>query len=81
MLSQDLTQGYGPERYSIPRAQKGEYTIIVHYFNDNPNLLGGETHVNVVLRRFAGTTGEQIGRRTIILRQKDATVTVAKVRF
>ena len=35
----------------------GTYTVIVHYFRQ-PNLLGGETHVNVVVTRNAGTPQE-----------------------
>ena len=54
-LSPDLTQGYGPERYLVPAAAKGEYKILVHYYRANPNLLGGETHVNVTITRFAGS--------------------------
>ena len=57
-LSQDQTQGYGPERYQIAKAQPGEYRVIVHYFAANPNLLAGETHVNVVVTRNAGTPQE-----------------------
>ena len=54
-LSEDQTQGYGPERYRIAKAQTGEYKVMVHNFNPNPNLLGGETHVQVVVTRDAGT--------------------------
>ena len=68
-LSQDQTQGYGPERYQIAKAQPGEYTIIVHYFRPNPNLLGGETHVSVRVTRFAGTPRESTERHTVILKK------------
>src|SRR5580658_5791848 len=51
-LSQDQTQGYGPERYQTVKALTGEYQIKVHYFSANPNLIGGETHVNVLVTRF-----------------------------
>ncbi len=68
-LSQDQTQGYGPERYQIAKAQPGVYTIIVHYFGVNPNLLGGETHVSVNVTRFAGTPKETSQRHTVILKQ------------
>jgi len=57
-LSQDQTQGYGPERYQVVKALPGKYKVLVHYFQANPNLLGGETHVNVSVTRFAGTKQE-----------------------
>ncbi len=80
-LSQDQTQGYGPERYQIAKAQPGVYTLIVHYFRPNPNLLGGETHVNVRVTRFAGTPQETVERHTVILKQHNEQVEVAKIKF
>ncbi len=80
-LSQDQTQGYGPERYQIAKAQPGVYTILVHYFGVNANLLGGETHVSVTVTRFAGTPKEKSERHTVILKQHNQQVEVCKVKF
>jgi hypothetical protein len=80
-LSQDQTQGYGPERYQIVKAQSGEYKIMVHYYSANANLIGGETHVNVVITRHGGTPQEVVERHTVILRKKDEAVEVTKVKF
>jgi len=80
-LSQDQTQGYGPERYQVAKAQPGVYTLIVHYFRPNPNLLGGETHVNVRVTRFAGSPQETVERHTVILKQHNEQVEVAKIKF
>jgi hypothetical protein len=80
-LSQDMTQGYGPERYQIKKAQKGTYRVIVNYYNMNPNLLAGETHVNVTVTKFAGTPQETTERHTVILRQSKEEVEVCRVEF
>jgi uncharacterized protein YfaP (DUF2135 family) len=80
-LSDDQTQGYGPERYQICKAAAGTYRIIVHYFRQNANLLGGETHVNVVITRYAGTRQEVSERHTVILKRADEQVLVGKVKF
>ncbi len=80
-LSEDQTQGYGPERYQVGKALAGEYKIIVHYFGANPNLLGGETHVNVLVTRFAGTPQEKTERRTVILKKQDEQVEVCKEKY
>ena len=80
-LSQDQTQGYGPERYQIRKAPKGEFTILVHNFRPNPNLLGGETHVNVTITRYAGTDREKVERRTVILQREGEMIEVTKVRY
>jgi tetratricopeptide (TPR) repeat protein len=79
-LSQDQTQGYGPERYQVQTAIPGVYTVIVHYFAANANLLGGETHVNVIVAKHAGTPEEQVERHTVILRQANEQVEVCKVK-
>jgi hypothetical protein len=80
-LSQDMTQGYGPERYQIAKAQSGAYTVVVHYFGTNPNLLGGETHVNVAVVRKAGSADETVERRTVVLKKHGEQVEVCKVKF
>jgi hypothetical protein len=80
-LSQDQTQGYGPERYHIGKARPGTYLIKVHYFSANPNLLAGETHVNVVITRYAGTPQEVVERHTVILKRHGEEVEVARVKF
>jgi von Willebrand factor type A domain/Vault protein inter-alpha-trypsin domain len=80
-LSQDQTQGYGPERYQIPQASKGEYKVMVHYFGINRNLLGGETYVQVMVTRNAGSPQEVTERHTVILKKHNDEVEVCRVKF
>jgi hypothetical protein len=80
-LSQDQTQGYGPERYQIPGASRGVYKVLVHYYGINRNLLGGETHVQVVVTRNAGSPQEETQRHTVILKRHDEQVEVCQVKF
>jgi hypothetical protein len=81
MLSEDQTQGYGPERYQIAKAPKGKFTIKCHYYRANQNLVAGETSVNVVVTRNAGTPQETTQRYTIILKRQGEEVTVCEVEF
>jgi hypothetical protein len=78
-LSKDQTQGYGPERYRIARAVPGAYKVLVHYFGTNPNLLGGETHVQVSVTRHAGTPRETTRRHTVVLKKHNQQVDVCTV--
>jgi hypothetical protein len=80
-LTEDQTQGYGPERYQIKNAQRGLYRVIVHYFRPNPNLLAGETHVNVVITEHAGTPQERTERKTVILRRHNEEAEVGQIEF
>ena len=79
-LSQDQTQGYGPERYQVEKALPGVYTIIVHYYRADANLLAGETHVNVLVTKHAGTPDETVERHTVLLKQANEQVEVCKVK-
>ncbi|HEX5270158.1 MAG TPA: VIT domain-containing protein [Gemmataceae bacterium] len=78
-LSDDMTQGYGPERYRITALAKGRYRVMVHYYRANPNLLAGETNVNVVVTRHAGTPQETTERHTVILKKQGEAVEVCRV--
>jgi hypothetical protein len=80
-LSQDQTQGYGPERYQTAKAAKGIYRVMVHYFRANANLLAGETHVNVVVARHAGTPQEVVQRHTVILKKHGEAVEVCQIEY
>ena len=80
-LTEDVTQGYGPERYVAKKAGKGEYAIVVHYYSANPNLIAGETHVNVIVTKFAGTPNEKVERRTVILKKANEQVEVCRVKY
>ncbi len=80
-LSQDQTQGYGPERYQIVNAPKGTFQVLVHYYSTNPNLLGGESNVKVSVTRNSGRENEQTENHTIILKNRNEQVEVCKVKF
>ena len=58
-ISNDMTQGYGPEEYAIHRAPRGEYQVRVNGFDAdriNPN---GAGHVLVRLVRNFGRASER----------------------
>jgi hypothetical protein len=55
--------------------------VKVHYFRSNPNLLGGETHVNVEVTKFSGTPQETTERYTVILRKHNEEAEVCRVEF
>jgi hypothetical protein len=80
-LSEDCTQGYGPERFQAEKAVEGEYRIAVNYYAANPNLVAGETHVQVIITRHAGTPDEESVRRTVVLKKGKDTIEVGRVKF
>jgi uncharacterized protein YfaP (DUF2135 family) len=78
-LSEDQTRGYGPERYRIAHAPAGSYKVLVHYFGTNPNLLRGETHVQVSVSQHTGTPRESTQRHTVVLKERKQQVYVCTV--
>jgi tetratricopeptide (TPR) repeat protein len=55
-ISNDFTQGYGPEEYMIRNAKKGTYHIEAHYYGDHRPSLNGKATLSVQLFKLYGTT-------------------------
>jgi hypothetical protein len=66
-LTRDVTTGYGPEMYYIPRMRRGHYDIRAHYFASNRNRLSTRTKVYVTIFRDFGTAQEQVSREVVTL--------------
>ena len=58
-----------------------EYVVVLHYYSVNPNLLAGETHVNVIVRRNAGRPEEEVQRHTVILKKHNEQVEVCRIKY
>jgi tetratricopeptide (TPR) repeat protein len=48
-ISRDVTQGYGPEEYSLKKAANGEYSIEVNLYGDTRENLGGPIAIKAEL--------------------------------
>ncbi len=66
-LSRDVTQGFGPELYLLPRAPSGTYTSYVHYFANNSSRTAVRTKVLATVWRNWGRPDETITRRVLRL--------------
>jgi len=42
-ISQDFTEGYGPEQFLLKKAVKGKYKIQVHYYGESGAKIAGKT--------------------------------------
>lgn len=80
-LLDDLTQGYGPERYQLTSAPKGTYEVQVHYYGNHSSTLSKETYVNVAIMTGLDSNKPHIERHNVVLSNVDDRVTVAKVVF
>ena len=71
VLLDDITTGFGPERFVAEEAIEGPYRITIHYYANNGNALVAETYVNVTVMTHIGTPEERISRQMIVLSQPD----------
>lgn len=69
-ISNDFTQGYGPEEYLIRKAPQGTYLIQAHYYGNHRPTLSGKAILTVQLFENYGTPYEvkrEITRRLSVV--------------
>jgi tetratricopeptide (TPR) repeat protein len=66
-LTQDVTQGYGPEMYILQNAKNGAYKIRVKYFSQDASRASTRTKVAVTVIEGWGTQQERTTRKTVTL--------------
>lgn len=58
-VSEDITDGYGPEQYEIRRAQQGDYTIRAHYFASHQQSVFGPATCTLTVYTDWGRPSQQ----------------------
>jgi hypothetical protein len=66
-LSRDVTQGFGPEMYVLPRAPSGSYKVMVKNFATNQNRTGMRTKIYATVYRHWGQANEKVLRKAVSL--------------
>jgi len=69
-ITRDVTNGYGPEVFSLKKAIPGVYEVRARYFGSHRQVLGNGTSVMMRLTTCFGTPGEK--HRDVILRLEEA---------
>ena len=65
-MSEDLTDGYGPEEFMLKKAIKGKYKVMIDYYSDDVQKISGPTILKVTLFTNYGKNNEV--KKTIIAR-------------
>lgn len=68
-LTQDVTQGYGPEMYLIQKAAPGQYKISVKYFSSERNRASARTKVYATIITAWGQKEEKILNKVVTLHE------------
>ncbi|MEP7143573.1 MAG: VIT domain-containing protein [Ferruginibacter sp.] len=79
-ISDDFTEGFGPEQFILKKAQKGRYRIEINYFSDTQATLAGPTTVMAEIYLHYGMPNEE--KRTVTLQMekgKSGTIFIGEV--
>lgn len=63
LMSNDMTEGFGPEQFILRKAKKGKYEVEIDYYGDNEQKISGPTFLKV-------TTFKNYGKKNEIKRVK-----------
>jgi hypothetical protein len=66
-LTQDVTQGYGPEMYTLTGGQTGQYKVRAHYFASDRNRTSARTKVYSTVIEGWGTPRERVTEKVVTL--------------
>jgi tetratricopeptide (TPR) repeat protein len=66
-ITQDVTQGYGPEMYVLKNAQAGSYNVQAKYFASDRNRASTRTKVSVTVIEDYGTQSMRLYERVVTL--------------
>tara|TARA_R110002020_G_scaffold466285_2_gene688740 strand:+ start:7042 stop:10488 length:3447 start_codon:yes stop_codon:yes gene_type:complete len=80
-ISEDMTEGYGPEEFMIRNSPKGVYKVLVDYYADNVQKISGPTVLKVTFFTNYGRANEV--RKTSIVRldKEEDEIEVGTLRF
>jgi TonB-dependent SusC/RagA subfamily outer membrane receptor len=70
-ISEDFTNGYGPEVYQLKQALPGTYNVSVDFFDTRVQKISGPVTLQVTLYTYYGTTREQKRQLTVQLDAKE----------
>ncbi len=80
-ISEDMTQGFGPEEYTVQKAIKGDYYIKVRYYGDRYQKVENPTFMKVTMYTYYGTNKETKETQILRLTRADNEQLLAKLTF
>lgn len=66
-VTRDVTEGLGPEMYTLPKAKTGSYKIMANYFGSDTNRTKVRTKVYITVYEGYGGGQERVEKKTITL--------------
>ncbi len=81
-ISDDFTEGFGPEQFILKKSKHGKYQVALNYFGDEQATVSGPTTVQAELYTDYGTPAQQRKLVTMQMsKQTDGNVWVGQIKF
>ncbi|MFS4448000.1 VIT domain-containing protein [Maribacter sp. 2307UL18-2] len=80
-MSEDMTEGYGPEEFMLKDAPNGRYKILVDYFADDVQKISGPTVLKVTMFTNYGKPNEERKITVVRLDKEEDELEVGNLRF
>lgn len=80
-MSEDLTEGYGPEEFMLKNAVEGEYKVYVNHYASNMQKVSGPTILKVALYTNYGKENEEKQTAIVRLDKKHGDLEVGSLMF
>lgn len=81
LISNDFTQGYGPEEYCLRKAMKGEYKIQCNFYGSRQQSLTGPTTIQATVITNFGRPDEKRKSLTVRLAKQKDVVDLGAIRI
>jgi tetratricopeptide (TPR) repeat protein len=78
-ISKDMTQGFGPEEFTLKNAIKGDYYVKIKYFGDRYQKVENPTFMKVTMFKNYGFKNESKEIKIIRLTKRDDKEVIAKL--
>ncbi len=78
-MSKDMTQGFGPEEFTLKNAKQGEYFVKVNYFGDRYQKVENPTFMKVTIFKNYGKPTETKEIKVVRLSKSKEKIIVAKL--
>ncbi|MAT89149.1 MAG: hypothetical protein CMC35_00535 [Flavobacteriaceae bacterium] len=78
-LSEDVTEGFGPEEFSQINALNGTYYIMVDYFDDRYQKMATPTYLKLTIYRNYGKASESKEIKVLRLQEEEETFLVGSI--
>ncbi|SEL05051.1 TonB-dependent outer membrane receptor, SusC/RagA subfamily, signature region [Aquimarina amphilecti] len=80
-LSQDMTEGYGPEEFMLKKAIKGNYKVMIDYYADNVQKISGPTILKVTMFTNYGKKNESKKVSIVRLGKQEEEIEIGSLKF